>query len=67
MCPPFDDLTLLFIAPAEHCANLAPQGYLPYVSRLKICQLITVLTGVVFERQKKLSSRGRQFKKVWPY
>ena len=35
--------------PTEQCLNLAAQKYLCYVSWLRICQLFTVLTGVIFQ------------------
>ena len=36
-----------YIYPTEQCLNLAAKIYLCYVSRLRICQLFTVLTGVI--------------------
>ena len=35
--------------PTEQCLNLAAKNYLCYVSWLRMCQLFTVLTGVIFQ------------------
>ena len=40
------DITELSI---EQCLNLAAKNYLCYVSWLRMCQLFTVLTGVIFQ------------------
>ena len=40
---------LLITAPTEQCLNLAAKNYLCYVSWLRMCQLFTVLTGVIFQ------------------
>ena len=36
-------------SPIEQCLNLAAKNYLCYVSWLRMCQLFTVLTGVIFQ------------------
>ena len=35
--------------PIEQCLNLAAKNYLCYVCWLRMCQLFTVLTGVIFQ------------------
>ena len=40
--------------PTEQCLNLAAKNYLCYVSWLRMCQLLTVLTGVILKSLKKL-------------
>ena len=45
----------VFNFPTEQCLNLAAKIYLCYVSWLRICQLFTVLTGVISKSLKKLS------------
>ena len=40
------------ILPTEQCSNSAPKIYFSYVSWLRICQLFTVLTGVILESLK---------------
>ena len=42
------------INPTEQCLNLAAKNYLCYVSWLRMCQLLTVLTGVILKSLKKL-------------
>ena len=37
------------LPPIEQCLNLAAKNYLCYVSYLRMCQLFTVLTGVIFQ------------------
>ena len=41
--------------PTEQCLNSAPKSYLCYGSWLRICQLFTVLTGVIFKSLIMLS------------
>ena len=41
--------TLFFKSPTKQCLNSAPKSYLCYDSWLRICQLFTVLTGVIFQ------------------
>ena len=40
-------------SPTEQCLNLAAKIYLFYVYWLRICQLFTVLTGVISNSLKK--------------
>ena len=49
---PYPKIGDMLPLPTEQCSNCAPKIYFSYVSWLRICQLFTVLTGVVFESLK---------------
>ena len=48
-------ITNAYLTPTEQCLNSAPKSYLCYGSWLRIFQLFTVLTGVIFKRLIMLS------------
>ena len=62
---PWEIMAIKSSQPIEQCSNLAPKIYFCYVSWLRICQLFTVLTGVILRVETDCSRYWNNLYKSW--